>query len=267
MPFNPDTSKNKLPTFADSAEESAFDSTIIDNTSTLKNTGFKPNTTIKSSEMNTYIRMMASALNGIADSFGSAEAHELKADSDGQEWGNYLISGLKKMFESNYAGYAKKLVKSTSTPDAIEKLNVGSDSSPIYFEEGQPTACRYGFTVVGTVDQSSSDYDAIKVFDVDLSNFKSSLCFIRISIGNRDAFSGLVMIDEKGLISGSYEQPYRFNFDGIPAYARLLSNDSLGKPVCYFYTLAIVDNKIKKLLHVDVKSMTAAMSIMKVLSI
>lgn len=268
MPFNPDSSKNKLPSFADSAEESAFDSTIVSNTSTLKDSGFKPNTTIKSSEMNTYIRMMVSALNGIADSFGSDAAHELKADSNGQEWGDYILFGLAHLFETNYAQGAKKMVAANSAPDSISFINVGSSGKPVYFEGGVPKACN-PVEYVNSVNLKAASSDCILLPSLQNdASFKDCIAFLTVTEGNAVIFSDAVKI-ERGLISDVCRPFLKAGLTDL-SYA-MLYNDSQGNLVCNFYISKAsgTDNSIslESAAYSELGDKTLSVSLRRIMSI
>ena len=83
---------NKLPEFATEPQDNTFDEEIIDKSSELEDTGFVPNTTIRSSQMNTYMKMMIESLRGIVDGLyrQAASQGEIKANSTAQDWQNYI---------------------------------------------------------------------------------------------------------------------------------------------------------------------------------
>lgn len=87
---------NKLPEFATKPQDNTFDTEIIDKSSELEDTGFVPNTTICSSQMNTYMKMMIESLRGIVDGLyrQAAAQGEIKANSTAQDWQNYIQKGL-----------------------------------------------------------------------------------------------------------------------------------------------------------------------------
>lgn len=122
---------NKLPTFC---ETGSTDATIVDNTSTLKSTGFVPNSLIESSQMNTYLKMMVNGLNGIVDGIyqEGMTSGAIKADSSIEEWSSYLKEGLSSMVKSTVVDKATEASKLGST-------TIGSTSKPIYIDKGTAT--------------------------------------------------------------------------------------------------------------------------------
>lgn len=87
---------NKLPEFATKPQDNTFDTEIINKSSELEDTGFVPNTTIRSSQMNTYMKMMIESLRGIIDGLyrQAANQGQIKANSTAQDWQNYIQKGL-----------------------------------------------------------------------------------------------------------------------------------------------------------------------------
>lgn len=182
------TVKNKLPTFGTNA---TIDNNIVNNSSGLKNTGFQPNTTIKSSEMNTYMKMLINGMSGLIDSVynDGVIQNEIKADSTSEDVKNYIVAGLNQIIKTNKVDNATHADKATNV-DAItnndsgdnanvkfaignksfiktvnnvvhatnaEKLDssAGSATQPVYFSEGKPVAIT-GNIANGTTGNAAS---------------------------------------------------------------------------------------------------------------
>ena len=130
------TAKNKLPTFGANAET---DNDIIKNNSNLKNTGFQPNTTIKSAEMNTYMKMLINGMSGLIDSVyneGVAQ-NEIKADSTSEQVKDYIVAGLNQIIKTNKVDNAMHADKATNV-DAITNNSTG-DNATVSFAIGDKT--------------------------------------------------------------------------------------------------------------------------------
>lgn len=130
------TAKNKLPTFGANAET---DNDIIKNNSNLKNTGFQPNTTIKSAEMNTYMKMLINGMSGLIDSVyndGVAQ-NEIKADSTSEQVKDYIVAGLNQIIKTNKVDNATHADKATNV-DAITNNSTG-DNATVSFAIGDKT--------------------------------------------------------------------------------------------------------------------------------
>ena len=130
------SAKNELPTFGKNAE---LDESIVDNTSGLKDTGFQPNTTIKSAEMNTYIKAMIEALNGIVDCLyrENAGQNPVKADSLASQWQDYFQKGLIDLIANTVANDAVH-ADSADTSAEVDTLanNDSSDNANVRFTIG-----------------------------------------------------------------------------------------------------------------------------------
>ena len=114
---------NKLPEFATKPQDNTFDTEIIDKSSELENTGFVPNTTIRSSQMNTYMKMMIESLRGIVDGLyrQAANQHQIKANSTALDWQNYIQKGLDDLIintKVNVSALAEEALK-LQTPRKI----------------------------------------------------------------------------------------------------------------------------------------------------
>jgi len=170
------TAKNKLPTFGASAE---IDDSIVNNESNLKDTGFQPNTTIKSAEMNTYMKMLINGMSGLIDSVynSGVSQGEIKATSSADDVKNYIVAGLNQIIKTNKVDNATHADEATNVDNIVnndigsnanvkfaigdksfskvvnnvahaanaEKLdsvNIGDSSHPVYFDaNGKPVEC------------------------------------------------------------------------------------------------------------------------------
>lgn len=169
------TTTNKLPEFATKPQDNTFDEEIIDKSSELEETGFVPNTIIRSSQMNTYMKMMIESLRGIVDGlYRQASAQgEIKANSTAQDWQNYIQKGLTDLITKtkvNNAIHADEAIKlqnsrtisiagdatgsasfdgsadATITVDvnhaaALDSKSIGNSTNPVYIDaNGKPQA-------------------------------------------------------------------------------------------------------------------------------
>lgn len=180
---------NKLPNFGENA---TLDSSIVNDTSELKETGFQPNTTIQSSQMNTYIKIAINALRGIVDTLyrSAIEQGNIDANSKAQDWQTYLSEGLNDlivtMMSENNAETATKLqtprtinisgdatgtaqsfdgTKNVVIPvdvkkaAALDSTNVGDATHPVYFDaNGKPVQVNQKIAndISGSADSMSS---------------------------------------------------------------------------------------------------------------
>lgn len=180
---------NKLPNFGENA---TLDSSIVNDTSELKETGFQPNTTIQSSQMNTYIKIAINALRGIVDTLyrSAIEQGNIDANSKAQDWQTYLSEGLNDlivtMMSENNAETATKLqtprtinisgdavgtaqsfdgTKNVVIPvdvkkaAALDSTNVGDATHPVYFDtNGKPVQVNQKIDndISGSADSMSS---------------------------------------------------------------------------------------------------------------
>lgn len=172
MARNTATAKNKLPVFGDNAE---IDNSIVADTSGLRNTGFQYNTTIKSPEMNTYLKMLINGMSGLIDSVydSGVSQGEIKATSTSDEIKNYIKLGLNNIIKSTtvdtavHADEATNVDAITNNDDgdnanvkftigdqsfsktvnnvvnatkatALDSIDVGNSNKPVYFASGKP---------------------------------------------------------------------------------------------------------------------------------
>lgn len=128
---------NKLPEFATDPQDNTFDEEIIDKSSELEDTGFVPNTTIRSSQMNTYMKMMIESLRGIVDGLyrQAAAQGEIKANSTAQEWQDYIQKGLNDLITKtkvNNAGTADTTTGNSATATKLQNartFNISGDAT------------------------------------------------------------------------------------------------------------------------------------------
>ena len=127
MARNTATAKNKLPVFGDRAE---IDNSIVADTSGLRNTGFQYNTTIKSPEMNTYLKMLINGMSGLIDSVYDSGVNqgEIKATSTADEIKNYIKLGLNNIIKSTTVDTAVHADEATNV-DAITNNDDGDNAN------------------------------------------------------------------------------------------------------------------------------------------
>lgn len=251
------TVKNKLPTFGTNAD---IDENIVNNSSGLKNTGFQPNTTIKSAEMNTYMKMLINGMSGLIDSVynDGVTQNEIKADSTSEDVKNYIVAGLNQIIKTNKVDNATHADKSTNV-DAItnndsgnnanvnfaignksfiktvnnvahatnaEKLDssAGSATQPVYFNGGKPVAIT-GNIANGTTGNaaSSTKLQTARTFNVSGD-----------ATGTAQSFDGTgnvtIPVDVKksaaldSINVGDATHPVYFNAEGKPARIDKVAN-------------------------------------------
>ena len=177
------TAKNKLPTFGANA---SIDSSIVNGSSELANTGFQANTIIRSAQVNTYLKTLMNNVNGLIDAIYNegAQQGEISATSSSDDVKNYITAGLSKIIAGtkvNSAAHAdeatnvdritnndngananvkfsigdqsfSKTVNNVAHATNAEKLdsNAGSATQPIYFSGGKPA------TITGSIDNDTT---------------------------------------------------------------------------------------------------------------
>lgn len=251
--------KNKLPTFGANAD---IDENIVNNSSGLKNTGFQPNTTIKSVEMNTYMKMLINGMSGLIDSVynDGVTQGEIKANSTSDDVKNYIVAGLNQIIKTNKVDNATHADKATNV-DAItnndsgdnanvkfaignknfiktvnnvahatnaEKLDssAGSATRPVYFSEGKPVAIT-GNIANGTTGNAAS---ATKLQNARTFNLSGD------ATGTAQSFDGTgnvtIPVDVKKSAAldstniGDATHPVYFNSEGKPARIDKVANAS-----------------------------------------
>lgn len=154
MARNTATAKNKLPVFGDRAE---IDNSIVADTSGLRNTGFQYNTTIKSPEMNTYLKMLINGMSGLIDSVYDSGVNqgEIKATSTADEIKNYIKLGLNNIIKSTTVDTAVHADEATNV-DAITN-NDSEDNANVNFAIGDQSFSKTVNNVVHATKAASLD--------------------------------------------------------------------------------------------------------------
>ena len=169
------TAKNKLPTFGTNA---SVDSSIVNGSSELANTGFQANTIIRSAQVNTYLKILMNNINGLIDAIyneGAAQG-EISGTSSSEDVKNYITAGLSKIIagtkvdsavhadeatnvdaitnnddgdnanvkfsigEQNFSKTVNNVAHATNA-EKLDSVNIGSATQPVYFDaDGKPTA-------------------------------------------------------------------------------------------------------------------------------
>lgn len=171
------TAKNKLPTFGASAET---DQSIIDNSSGLKDTGFQPNTTIKSAEMNTYMKMLINGMSGLIDSVynSGVSQGEIKADSSADDVKNYIVAGLNQIIKTNKVDNATHADKSTNV-DNIANNDTG-DNANVKFTIGDKSFSK----TVNNVSHATNADNSTNATNVSIVDNGSTDDTIKFKIGS-----------------------------------------------------------------------------------
>lgn len=213
--------KNKLPTFGANAD---IDENIVNNSSGLKNTGFQPNTTIKSAEMNTYMKMLINGMSGLIDSVynDGVTQNEIKADSTSEDVKNYIVAGLNQIIKTSKVDNATHADESTTAT----KLNssAGSATRPVYFSDGKPVAIT-GNIANGTTGNAAT---ATKLQNARTFNISGD------ATGTAQSFDGTgnvtIPVDVKKSAAldstniGDATHPVYFNSEGKPARIDKVAN-------------------------------------------
>jgi len=179
-------SHNKLPTFT----TSNVDSSIVDNSSDLKTTGFQANTIIRSDQVNTYLKMMTNGLSGLLDALVGGTQTDINAESLAETWTTYLKNGLVSIIENNKANSATKLTNTTE---------IGNNMRPVYFtNNGIPEVVNMYRSNTYTMTCSKSGLWYLPVSSVvDTSNF---VAYVKAII-NSDTYNvGLTTFNNGRLI-------------------------------------------------------------------
>lgn len=113
------TAKNKLPTFGTNA---SVDSSIVNGTSELANTGFQANTIIRSAQVNTYLKVLMNNVNGLIDAIYNAGASqgEISATSSSDDVKNYITAGLSKIIAGTKVDNAIHADEATNADEATK---------------------------------------------------------------------------------------------------------------------------------------------------
>lgn len=97
--IDPGAGVNRLPTFT----TNNIDNSIKDDSSSLKTTGFLPNTLINASQVNSYIKVAINGLNGIATAFyinNTTQNQTLDVDSTVDDWSGWITAGLNSIVKN-----------------------------------------------------------------------------------------------------------------------------------------------------------------------
>lgn len=103
--IDPGTGVNRLPTFT----TSNIDNSIKDDSSSLKTTGFLPNTLINASQVNSYIKVAMNGLNGIATAFyvnNITQNQTLDVDSTVDDWSGWITAGINNIVKNTKVNHA-----------------------------------------------------------------------------------------------------------------------------------------------------------------
>ena len=119
---------NKLPTFG-AGNAAVFDESIIDNESSLKDTGFQSNTTIKSAEMNTYMRMLINGMSGLIDAVyqEGVTSGDITAASTAEEVKAYIKAGVTQIAKTTKVDNAAHADRATNVDNIVNEDN---DNNP-----------------------------------------------------------------------------------------------------------------------------------------
>lgn len=198
---------NKLPEFATKPQDNTFDTEIINKSSELEDTGFVPNTTIRSSQMNTYMKMMIESLRGIVDGLyrQTAVQHEIKANSTAQDWQNYIQKGLDDLIEKTTVNVSKFATEAMSmVTNEGNLLGVGGLQKPIYFADGKPVSVNM-FAEVGKYFLTKQSYGK---YTAKLNDGTHFLALVEVEDENANiCLSGIAEFDSAaitGMLSGSF---------------------------------------------------------------
>lgn len=228
------TTTNKLPEFATKPQDNTFDEEIIDKSSELEETGFVPNTTIRSSQMNTYMKMMIESLRGIVDGlYRQASAQgEIKANSTAQDWQNYIQKGLTDLITKTKVNNAIHADETTNV-DAITNNDSGNNAN-VKFSIGDQSFSKTVNNVANANACSGNAASATKLQNARTLNISGD------AIGTVQSFDGTanvtIPIDVKksaaldSINVGNATHPVYFNNEGKPVEVnQKIANDTSGK--------------------------------------
>lgn len=228
------TTTNKLPEFATEPQDNTFDEEIIDKSSELEETGFVPNTTIRSSQMNTYMKMMIESLRGIVDGLyrQAAAQGEIKANSTAQEWQNYIQKGLTDLITKTKVNNAVHADEATNV-DAITNNDSGNNAN-VKFTIGDKNFSKTVNNVANANACSGNAASATKLKNARTINISGD------ATGTAQSFDGTgnvtIPIDVKKSAAldstniGDATHPVYFNNEGKPVEVnQKIANDTTGK--------------------------------------
>lgn len=152
------SAKNELPTFGKNAE---LDESIVDNTSGLKDTGFQPNTTIKSAEMNTYMKMLINGMSGLIDSVYDSGVSQgnINAKSSAEDIKNYIKTGLNHIIKTSKVDNATHATSADKLQTARNITIAGDATGSTSFDGSSDVAINVKSTITNAksmVDSSGS---------------------------------------------------------------------------------------------------------------
>lgn len=225
---------NKLPEFATEPQDNTFDEEIIDKSSELEETGFVPNTTIRSSQMNTYMKMMIESLRGIVDVLyrQAAAQGEIKANSTAQEWQNYIQKGLTDLIEKTKVNEAIHADEATNV-DAITNNDSGNNAN-VKFSIGDQSFSKTVNNVANSNACSGNAASATKLKNARTINISGD------AAGTAQSFDGTgnvtIPVDVKKSAAldstniGDATHPVYFDANGKPVEVnQKIANDTSGK--------------------------------------
>lgn len=225
---------NKLPEFATDPQDNTFDEEIIDKSSELEETGFVPNTTIRSSQMNTYMKMMIESLRGIIDGLyrQAAAQGEIKANSTAQEWQDYIQKGLTDLITKTKVNEAIHADEATNV-DAITNNDSGNNAN-VKFAIGDQSFSKVVNNVANANACSGNAASATKLQTPRTVNISGD------ATGTAQSFDGTanvtIPIDVKKSAAldstniGDATHPVYFNNEGKPVEVnQKIANDTSGK--------------------------------------
>lgn len=225
---------NKLPEFATKPQDNTFDEEIIDKSSELEETGFVPNTTIRSSQMNTYMKMMIESLRGIVDGLyrQAAAQGEIKANSTAQEWQDYIQKGLTDLITKTKVNNVVHADEATNV-DAITNNDSGNNAN-VKFSIGDQSFSKTVNNVANANACSGNAASATKLQNARTINISGD------AAGTAQSFDGTanvtIPIDVKKSAAldstniGDATHPVYFNNEGKPVKVnQKIANDTSGK--------------------------------------
>lgn len=173
------TAKNKLPTFGANA---SVDSSIVNGTSELANSGFQANTIIRSAQVNTYLKVLMNNINGLIDAIYNegASQGEISATSSSDDVKNYITAGLSKIIAGTKVNNAIHADEATNV-DSISNTDT-ADNANVKFSIGDQS---YSKTVNNVSHASNADNatNATNATNVSITDNGSTDDTIKFKIG------------------------------------------------------------------------------------
>lgn len=236
---------NKLPTFGSNAQT---DPSIVNDTSTLKSTGFQPNTVIDSAQVNTYVKTLLQAERGLLDFFYEAGVGQsiIDANSNAALWSSYIKQGFDKKIETvRYAEALKNArtitlegqatgsvsfdgsenvtihttVNRATVATALTAGNVGNETRPVYFSaNGLPAKTNMCKKLVSARPDDSSQEDGKFLYGA-LSEIKKFIAYVELTAESTTLASGIMRF-ERG-IPASVLNDTSYNYSTSTVRARI----------------------------------------------